>query len=248
MAHPELVEYIKHSLSAGQKIEAITQTLTDQDWSKEIVNEAILVATVPVPPTPNHPKEIVPMKQVASSVTVIPAHYTSPLSVMLAFLLFFALYALTNTFILDLNNVIAPYAAARLEETPRYQILVDQKQAPKLGSSTYTAMQQAYKLGHSADEAKSLFVAGIVSVTFWVIAFCIHLSFGSHKRQFLVLSMPYFVVAGFYMILLLLQVFSKLFEVDQTIAIYGTLTMVIVAITAAFIIYQRYNHKKPQPL
>lgn len=242
MIQQELVAYLKQAKAEGHSLQSVKQVLTQLGWSEQDINDSALFASAPSAPSQRAPQAPVAPKKPEKK---IPDYYISPLSILLAIILFLSLYALTGQIIHDVESVVAPYAADRVALTPAYQAL-SEKSSGTVSPDDVNRLQGLWDMHHTNDRIRHLYVVGILSAVFWVIAFAIHYAIGGSRPQYLPLSMPFFVTAALYLIRTLLEVISRLFEKDAQYAIYVTLIIFIIIITVAFMLYQKRSHtEKP---
>ncbi len=124
MVNKELVEYIKQAKLAGHAEDTIKQALVLQGWQDSDIVQAFALEklgsmapapSVPVPPAPaqvsTEPmRPIIVTPQVQRPVIVARPkrpQINSPLSVLLAIILFFSLLTLVNRIISDINSNVA---------------------------------------------------------------------------------------------------------------------------------------------
>lgn len=238
MIQQELVDYVKEAKVQGHSLDTVKSVLQQQGWSEADVNESIVAATMPAVQSRAIPK---PDTSKVGGERKIPDYYISPLSALLALILFFSLVAFTGRVMDDIESIVAPYSASSIYRTAQYEKL-SEKYIADIPSVEIAKLEAVYKARHSADSINHLFVIGILSAVFWVLAFVVHFTIGRSHRQFLPLSVPYFLTGGLYLVIALFEIISRLFERQAQAAVYIILLIFICMVTIAFIFYQKRGH------
>lgn len=246
MIQSQLVEYVKKAKEEGHDLKDVKSVLVQQGWSETDINESILAATMPVAPAKPTTPSSVSRPRIPVREKKIPEYYISPLSMLLGLVLFASLFTLTGRVMADIEEGIAPYAASSVYSTAAHEQLSERYYPAAIPPQELQKLQTVYQARHSADTVTHLFVVGIVSAIFWVLAFVVHYLIGKSHRQFLPLSVPYFLTAGLYLVSALLEIISRLFERQAQVAVYVVLFLFIGIVTPAFIFYQKRSHaEKP---
>ncbi len=237
MIQQELIAYFRQIKEEGHSIDSVKSVLLQQGWAEQDILESAIAASAPAAPSSAVP--VAPVKKVIEK--KIPDYYISPLSVLLAAVLFFSLFTLTGQILKDVEGVLVPYSADRLTKTPAYERLSEQYSS-KIPEGELTRLKSLYEANHESDKINMLFVQGVLSVVFWVVAFAIHYTIGGSRRHFLPLSVPFFLTAGTYLVSTLFGVIEQLFKKEAQMAIYVTLILFIVIVTISFMFYQKRSH------
>lgn len=109
MIDNSLLEYVKTSLQQGLSHENITVSLLANGWQQAAINEAITLASAPeVPKAPGFVTPVAqPQPQIQEKKPLRNYPLYSPLSLLLAFVLFFGLFILANKIISDIGRNFA---------------------------------------------------------------------------------------------------------------------------------------------
>ncbi len=245
MIQSELVEYIAKAKAEGHDLKTVKSVLQQQGWSEEDINESLVAATMPSAPAKKEQKLQAPSHKQSRQLQV-PDYYISPISTILSIVLIATLVTLTGRIIGDIEDIIAPYAASGFYETTQYQQLLEKHYPNTIPAPEVEKIRIAYNDRHDADSVTHLFVVGIVSALFWGVAFLVHFSLAKSHRQYLPLSVPYFLTAGLYLVIALFEIILRLFDNQAQMAVYVMLFLFIAVVTTAFIFYQKRSHAEKQ--
>lgn len=245
MIQSELVEYIAKAKAEGHDLKTVKSVLQQQGWPEEDINESLVAATMPSAPAKKEQKLQAPSHKQSRQLQV-PDYYISPLSMILGIVLLVSLITLTGRVITDIEEAIAPYASSNIYDTPAYAQIAEKYSKNTIPNEALEKLRTVYDARHEADSVTHLFVVGIASAIFWVIAFIVHVLIAGAHKQYLPLSVPYFLTAGVYLLIALFEIISRLFERQAQAAVYTVLILFIVIVTAAFIFYQRRGHAEKQ--
>lgn len=238
MIQQDLIVYLKQAKAEGHSLESIKAVLLQQGWTEQDVNESIIAASALVAPSPSTAHRL-PVHTIEKK---IPDYYVSPISILLAAVLFLSLYSLTGQIMNDVESVVAPYAADSVSITPAYRALYEKYPHSNIPPGEGLKLETMWTVRHQSDRVNHLLVAGLLSAMFWVVSFVIHYLIGGSRRQYLPLSIPFFLTAGAYLVSTLFEIISRLFEKDAQYAVYITLIIFIIIVTVAFMFYQKRSH------
>ncbi|MDA1169137.1 MAG: hypothetical protein O3A36_02255 [bacterium] len=241
MIQPDLIAYLKQMKEEGYSLESVKPILLQQGWVENDINESSMALSAPVAPSFSSISKVLPQKKEKK----IPDYYVSPISILLAIVLFLSLYSLTGQILNDIESVVAPYAARTVRDTPAYQAL-SEKYSRNIPATEMLRVETMWSTHNKKDRINHLFIVGIVSAVFWVVAFAIHHVIGESRRHFLPLSIPFFLTAGAYLVSALFDIIARLFEKDAQWAVYTILILFIVIMTVAFMFYQKRSHAEKQ--
>ncbi|MDQ5971318.1 MAG: hypothetical protein QG566_264 [Patescibacteria group bacterium] len=87
--------------------------------------------------------------------------------------------------------------------------------------------------------AKLIFDVMLI-VPFIVVAFILHESFRDHKKKFLIMSQPYFLVSGFLLVRLLWDTSNYILNANAAYGVYVVLILIIIVLTGSILFIQKY--------
>ncbi|MBX4204669.1 MAG: hypothetical protein KW788_00595 [Candidatus Doudnabacteria bacterium] len=188
MIDQKSLDYIRHARANNLSDEVIKQALMLNGWTEGQASEALISASTAITGT--------------SALAANPGRkhsWNSPLSVMLAVVLFFALLILSNHVVKDLVST-------------------------------------------SLSTSGKLIINVFIVLPFLLLAFLLHYSFHEHeqKNKFMIISQPYYFVAGWLLLKLLFQVSQYIMDQNATYGVYAVLVMTVLVLTGIIFFVQKY--------
>jgi hypothetical protein len=93
------------------------------------------------------------------------------------------------------------------------------------------------------EVSTKLIVDALIVLPFLLIAFALHFSIGERSAKYLILSRPYYMVAAWLLIRLMIEVSIYILDKDSAYGVYIVLIMVVAVLTGMVVFAQKYLKK-----